>query len=68
MSMVFNIFHRTWWKRNPGWPDGKEPQAGKKHYIMKGVLTESEAQDVCRVWNNCHDPGFLSDKAEYEAV
>lgn len=66
--MAFNVFHRTWWKRNPYWPDGKEPQAGKKHYIMKGVKTESEAREVCKVWNNCHDPGFLSDKAEYEAA
>ena len=66
--MPYDIFHRTWWIKNPDWPDGKEPGAGTKHYIAKGVSTESLAQEMCRDWNSIHDPGELSDKAEYEAA
>lgn len=66
--MNYNVFHRTWWIKNPSWPDGREPGAGKKHYIIKGVETEALAQEICRDWNSQHDPGTLSDKAEYEEV
>ncbi len=23
--MAYKVFHRTWWKNNPEWPDGLEP-------------------------------------------
>jgi len=28
--------------------------------------TETEARQICQRWNATHDPGHLSDKAEYE--
>lgn len=65
--MSYRTFTRTWWKRNPKWPGGREPGAGPRHYMGR-YPTEAEAQAVCKQWNECHDPGFLSLKMEYEEV
>lgn len=61
----YRVFHRTWWRNNPSWPDGREPGVGVAHFICY-VRGEEEARQVCRQWNSTHDPGHLSDKAEYE--
>lgn len=61
----FNVFHRTWWVENPAYPNGLEPGAGEKHYIGRHLL-EEDARELCKEWNAAHDPGHLSDKAEYE--
>jgi len=61
----YRVFHRTWWVRNPEWPSGREPGAGRKHFIA-WAYTEEEARAKCKEWNSKHDPGFLSDKAEFE--
>ena len=63
---MFDVFHRTWWRKNPSWPDGREPGVGKRTYIARRV-TEEEAREICREWNATHDPGPLSRKAEYES-
>jgi hypothetical protein len=63
---MFYCFTRTWWRRNPSWPGGREPGAGKKHTLARNVKTEAEAQAICRRYNDSHDPGFLSRKAEYD--
>lgn len=65
MQTYYNVFHRTWWQANPKWPDGREPGAGPRHYIRKHV-TQEDARELCAEWNASHDPGPLSDKAEYE--
>jgi hypothetical protein len=65
---MYNVFHRTWWVENPAWPKGLEPQLGKKHYLVKGVNSEKLARELCEDWNEQHEPGRLSDKAEYESV
>lgn len=64
---MYKVFKRTWWKDNPDWPNGLEPEAGKKHYICK-VRTEEEAIIACEAWNNNNDPGRYSMKAEYEEL
>lgn len=61
----FRIFHRTWWKRNPDWPNGLEPCPGRKIHIGYAA-TEEEARAMCKSWAKYHAPGDLSDKAEYE--
>lgn len=61
----YNVFHRTWWQANPGWPNGREPGAGQRHYIKKHVTYE-HARELCEEYNASHDPGPLSDKAEFE--
>ncbi len=64
--MSYNVFHRTWWIHNPSWPDGKEPGAGQRHYIARNINSIDVARDLAQDWNSTHDPGFLSDKAEFE--
>ena len=64
--MSYRVFTRTWWKRNAAWPRGREPGAGRKTTIQKRVATEAEARAICRRYNESHDPGFLSRKAEFE--
>ena len=64
----YRVFHRTWWRNNPAWPDCREPGAGPKTTIRKHVETEEEARAICRAWNASHKPGKLSRKAEYESL
>jgi hypothetical protein len=64
--MLYRCFTRTWWVHNPSWPCGLEPGAGRKHTIAKDVESEEEARAICRRYNDTHDPGVLSRKAEYE--
>lgn len=63
---MYRVFTRTWWRRNPSWPGGREPGAGRKTTIRRNVPTEADARASCRAWNDSHDPGPLSRKAEYE--
>ena len=63
----FKVFHRTWWRLNPDWPNGLEPAPGTKRFIT-WAYTEEEARAICREWARYHAPGRLSDKAEYEAT
>ena len=63
---MYQVFNRTWWKKNDSYPTGREPKIGRKS-IMKHVRTEQEARDLCDEYNSTHDAGFLSRKAEYSA-
>ncbi len=58
------VFHRTWWRRNPDWPDGLEPEAGPKTRIGIAVGIQ-QAQQMCREWNSANHHGELSRKAEF---
>lgn len=65
--MAYRIFTRTWWKPNRAWPNGREPGAGRKSYGKHPVVqTIEEARAYCKRWNETHDPGPLSRKAEFE--
>lgn len=64
---MFEIFHRTWWRDNPAWPDGLEPCVGESFFIGK-AKTEEEAIQMCKEWNDCHDAGRYSDKAEFMKI
>jgi len=61
----YTVFTRTWWRENPSWPNGLEPEAGPLTYIGEG-MTEEEARTFAQEWNATHDPGRLSLKAEFE--
>ena len=69
--MAFEVRIRNWWKRNPSWPGGREP-AGLGNWNKSRKLgtfeSEDEARDCCREYNNSHDPGFLSRKAEFKEL
>ena len=63
----YRVFTRTWWKHNPAWPNGREPQAGKRSYRNHPAgLTYDEARQYCQRWNTEHNLGPLSRKAEFE--
>lgn len=62
---MYKVFTRTWWRENPDWPNGLEPHIGRKKYISK-ANTEEQAQWICQRYNETHEAGRLSLKAEYE--
>jgi len=61
----YRVFTRTWWRRNPAWPSGLEPHAGRKTVLARHVTNE-EARQLCAAWNRTNPPGRLSRKAEFE--
>ncbi len=63
--MSYTIFTRTWWIKNKDYPGGLEPGPGRKTIIRRGVETEEQARAFYQEWNETHDPGKLSRKAEY---
>ena len=40
--MRYRVFKRTWWRDNPDWPDGLEPEMGTKQHV-RYFPTEEEA-------------------------
>jgi hypothetical protein len=66
--MSYQVFTRNWWKLNPEWPRGIEPDGGARKSNLQKVATEREARAICADWNMTHRPGKLSRKAEYEEL
>jgi hypothetical protein len=62
---MYRVFVRNWWRQNPSWPAGLEPDPGARKTTLARVSTEEEAQELCRQYNDTHKPGRLSRKAEY---
>ena len=65
--MGYDIFVRNWWKENPDWPEGLEPDGTDKKYLAYGIKTREEAIEICQEYNTTHKPGRLSRKAEFES-
>ena len=64
--MSYSVFIRNWWKENPSWPDGLEPDGtATKHYLERDISTEEEARAIAKEYNATHEPGRLSRKAEF---
>lgn len=64
---MYAVFVRNWWKYNPDWPNGLEPDGtANKRYIARRVKSGEEARSICKQYNRTHKPGRLSRKAEYE--
>lgn len=63
--MMFTVFARNWWKENSAWPNGLEPDPEARKSTLSTVSTEAEARAFCKKWNETHEPGRLSRKAEY---
>ena len=64
--MAYRIFKRKWWKNNPSYPNGLEPDPTARKTTVRYVDTESEARRLCRQYNDGHDQGRHSTKYEYE--
>lgn len=65
---MFRVFTRTWWKLNPDWPNGLEPDSTARKLTIGKAETEDEARAICRKWNDTHKPGRFSRKAKYEEI
>lgn len=63
----YNVFVRDWWKEatEAGWPNNLEPGPGPKEYLAYGV-TYAEARAMCKEYNESHESGRYSRKAEFE--
>ena len=61
----FRVFVRTWWKHNPEWPNGLEPDSNAPCKTIAYAADEREARALCAEWNYANKPGKLSRKAEY---
>lgn len=58
----YACFVRNWWK----WEGGlRVPGPGRRKYIARRC-TFAEARAVCDAYNDTHEPGPLSRKAELE--
>lgn len=62
---MFTVFVRNFWKKNPAYPGGREPNLSARKTKIATADTEDEARRIAREWNASHDPGPLSRKAEY---
>jgi hypothetical protein len=63
---MYKVFVRNWWKNNPSWPEGLEPDPrARKYTIADRIDTEEEAREIAQEYNRTHKPGRLSRKAEY---
>ena len=67
MEDYYNVFHRTWWRDNPAYPNGLEPHIGKRTYLSRHVIY-TDAREVADEYNRTHTFGRLSRKAEIERV
>ena len=70
MNMTYRVFVRKWWQEatRPGWPNNLEPcGTGRQRTIRRNVPTEQEARQICAEYNDSHEPGRYSVKAEYKA-
>lgn len=65
--MRYRIFKRKWWKNNPSWPDGLEPDGAARKTTLGYRDTEEEARDFCQEWNRNNCQGRFSLKAEFES-
>jgi len=59
---MYNVFIRTFWKIKNG---KKVPHLGRKTFLAKKVSCET-ARLVCKEYNETHNPGKLSRKAEFQ--
>ena len=74
MIEVYDCFQRDWLKYNIDWTNGIEPHVGRKNFFFRNEIgsethaffNEEEAVDFCRQWNDTHDAGRYSCKAEYQ--
>ena len=60
------VFVRNWWRKNPKWPNGLEPDGNARKTVIARNLTEAEARQMCEEYNRTHAAGKLGRKAEYQ--
>lgn len=61
-NATFEVFVRDWWRIERG---VRVPNPGAEREILDTGLSLDEARELCREWNDSHEPGELSRKAEF---
>jgi len=61
----YEVFSRNWWRIENG-KRVPDPSAYKTHIAY--VNTQEEARALCKEYNEEHEEGELSNKAEYQSV
>jgi hypothetical protein len=62
-NTMYTVFVRDWWRMEKG---TRVPYPGApKTIIDDDVETREEALELCKEYNDTHDPGPLSRKAEF---
>ena len=63
---MYTVFSRKWWKKNPKWPNGLEPDGNARRTIIReDVKTIEEARQICKEWNEQNPEGKYSRRAEF---
>ncbi len=60
--MKYRVFTRTWWKINPEWPDGREPQIGKEPTSTKHSTAQKKPESFARNTTEHTSPGNCQEK------
>lgn len=48
---MYEVFARNWWRDNPSYPNGLEPDSRAPKTAYRKVGTETEARALCRELN-----------------
>jgi len=65
---MYQVLVRNWWKTNPDYPNGLEPDSNATKTILGYFDTETEAWLRCKQYSVNNDPGKLSRKAEFRFI
>ena len=65
MNTYYNVFVRNFWKIENG--VRKPDPSARKTYLAERI-TEEDARQICKEFNESHNPGIKSRKAEYQDV
>lgn len=65
---MYNVFVRNWWKWEKS-QYGKRlvPAIGARKTYLAHNVSESVARQICKEYNETHNAGVLSRKAEFES-
>lgn len=61
----YSVFVRDWWRKDER--GNLVPYPGAPRRTLARNCTEEEAQAMCREYNESHNPGWRSRKAEYQS-
>lgn len=68
-QIKYRVFVRNWYKVNPAWPNGLEPDGNaRKTTIATNIVGEQAARTIALEYNRTHKAGKLSRKAEIESI
>lgn len=64
---MYKVFVRNWWKDHPTKKGELIPNSGGRKTTLRTCSTLKEAQQFCKEYNESHNPGKYSRKAEFTA-